>query len=266
MNRLLMVAIFTATIHMVDTLSYSVRLAGIKTKRLAMAISLFNIIVLISRTANMIQAPLLGSIVDNAINLENTSVLLLQFRWIILSATLGSIMGALLLPSFVTMFSKGILILEKTGSISQLIEKVIFQEPAKKIKQSLRRPRISMIKTLRLNKIPPTFLLLNLVITSISTIGVLAAIYAGAIVPQYRITASQLSGIINGAATILLALVVDPQAAIITDQTMQGLREEQEAKTMVAFLVGGKILGTLLSQIIFFRAAHIVVLITKLIA
>lgn len=123
-----------------------------------------------------------------------------------------------------------------------------------------------MIKTLRLNKIPPTFLLLNLVITSISTIGVLAAIYAGAIVPQYRITASQLSGIINGAATILLALVVDPQAAIITDQTMQGLREEQEAKTMVAFLVGGKILGTLLSQIIFFRAAHIVVLITKLIA
>jgi hypothetical protein len=107
---------------------------------------------------------------------------------------------------------------------------------------------------------------LNLIITSISTIGVLAAIYAGALVPHYRITASQLSGIINGVATILLAVVVDPQAAIITDQTLQGLRESQEANTMVAFLVGGKILGTLLSQIIFLWAAEMVVFITKIIA
>ena len=123
-----------------------------------------------------------------------------------------------------------------------------------------------MLRALSINKIPPTFLLLNLLITSVSTIGVLAAIYAGAIVPEYRITASQLSGIINGEATILLALVVDPQAAIITDQTLQGQRSEQEAKTMVAFLVGGKIIGTVLSQFIFVGAAKIIVLITKMIA
>jgi len=266
MNRLIVVAIFTATIHMVDTLSYSVRLAGIKTKRLAMAISLFNIIVLISRTANMIQAPLLGSIVDNAINQRNTLELLSQFRWIILSATIGSIIGALLLPSFVSLFSKGILTLEKTGSISQMIGMIIFQKPAEKIKRNLKKPKLSMLRALSINKIPPTFLLLNLLITSVSTIGVLAAIYAGAIVPEYRITASQLSGIINGGATILLALVVDPQAAIITDQTLQGQRSEQEAKTMVAFLVGGKIIGTVLSQFIFVGAAKIIVLITKMIA
>jgi len=266
MNRIIVVAIFTGTIHMVDTLSYSVRLAGIKTKRLAMAISLFNIIVLISRTANMIQAPLLGSIVDNAINMQNTLALLGQFRWIILSATIGSILGALLLPSFVSLFAKGIITLEKTGSILQLIGTIIFQRPTEKIKRNLKKPKLSMLKTLTLNKIPSTFLILNLIITSISTIGVLAAIYAGAIVPEYRITASQLSGIINGGATILLALVVDPQAAIITDQTLQGKRLEQEAKTMVAFLVGGKILGTILSQFIFVGAAEIVVLITKMIA
>jgi hypothetical protein len=35
---------------------------------------------------------------------------------------------------------------------------------------------------------------------------------------------------------------------------------------MVAFLVGGKILGTLLSQIIFLWAAEMVVFITKIIA
>lgn len=266
MERLIIVIMFTATIHMVDTLSYSVRLAGIRTKRLAMAISLFNIIVLISRTANMIQAPLLGSIVDKAINQGSSAFLLHDFRWIIASATLGSMIGAALIPSFVVIFSKGIINLEKAGSIPQLMGMVIFQQPIAKIKKSLVKPGLSLLKELKPEKIPPTFLVLNLIITSISTIGVLAAIYAGALVPHYRITASQLSGIINGAATILLAVVVDPQAAIITDQTLQGLRERQEANTMVAFLVGGKILGTLLSQIIFLWAAKMVVFITKIIA
>lgn len=266
MERLLIVIIFTATIHLVDTLSYSVRLAGIRTKRLAMAISLFNIIVLISRTANIIQAPLLGSMVDKAINTGSCASLVHDFRWIIASATLGSLAGAALIPSFVIIFSKGIMKLERAGSIPQMLGMVIFQNPINKIRKSIRRPRLSLLKDLRLEKIPPTFLVLNLIITSISTIGVLAAIYAGALVPQYRITASQLSGIINGAATILLAVVVDPQAAIITDQTLQGIRERQEANTMVAFLVGGKILGTVLSQLIFLWAAEIVVIITKLIA
>ncbi|MCR4431253.1 MAG: lipid II flippase Amj family protein [Tepidanaerobacteraceae bacterium] len=266
MERLLIVILFTATIHMVDTLSYSVRLAGIRTKRLAMAISLFNIIVLVSRTANMIQAPLLGSIVDRAINEGDTVFLLHDFRWIIAAATMGSILGAALIPSFVVIFSKGILKLETAGSIPQLLGMVIFQNPMQKIRKSIKKPALSLLRELTPEKIPPTFLVLNLIITSISTIGVLAAIYAGALVPQYRITASQLSGIINGAATILLAVVVDPQAAIITDQTLQGLRERKEANTMVAFLVGGKILGTLLSQLIFLLAAKAVVIITKTIA
>ncbi|WP_281273718.1 lipid II flippase family protein [Biomaibacter acetigenes] len=183
MERLIIVIIFTATIHMVDTLSYSVRLAGIRTKRLAMAISLFNIIVLISRTANMIQAPLLGSIVDKAINQGSSAFLLHDFRWIIASATLGSMLGAALIPSFVVIFSKGIINLEKAGSIPQLMGMVIFQQPIAKIKKSLVKPGLSLLKGLKPEKIPPTFLVLNLIITSISTIGVLAAIYAGALVP-----------------------------------------------------------------------------------
>lgn len=265
MNRLVIVIIFTAAIHMIDTLSYSVRLAGIKTKRLAMALSLFNIIVLISRTANLIQAPLLGSMVDRAINEGTSGPLLQDFRWIILSATIGSILGAALIPTFINIFSKGIVSLEKAGSIPQMLEMVLVHKPLRRIKENVKKPRLSAVKNLIPDKIPTTFLFLNLIITSISTIGVLAAIYAGAMVPQYRITASQLSGIINGLATILLAVVVDPQAAIITDQTMQGIRDRKEANTMVVFLVGGKILGTVLSQFIFTSAARIIVMVTKFI-
>jgi hypothetical protein len=265
MSRLVVVIIFTAAIHMIDTLSYAVRLAGIKTKRLAMALSLFNIIVLIARTANMIQAPLLGSMVDRAINEGTSGPLLQDFRWIIFSATIGSMLGSALIPTFINIFSKGIVSLEKAGSIPQMLEMALVHKPLRKIKENVKRPRLSVIKNLIPDKIPTTFLFLNLIITSISTIGVLAAIYAGAMVPQYRITASQLSGIINGIATILLAVVVDPQAAIITDQTMQGIRDRQEANTMVVFLVGGKILGTILSQFIFTSAAKVIAMVTKFI-
>ncbi|TYP48175.1 lipid II flippase Amj family protein [Thermosediminibacter litoriperuensis] len=264
-EKLIAVILFTATIHMIDTLSYSVRLAGIRTKRLAMALSLFNIIVLAARTANMIQAPLLGSMVDRAIAGGQVGMLLKSFRIIILSATVGSIIGAALIPSFVEIFSKGIIALERAGSVPGLLGTVVYQGSFRKIRSSLKKPGFGILKRLKLDRIPPTFLLLNLFITAVSTIGVLAAIYAGALVPDYRITASQLSGIINGAATILLAVVVDPQAAMITDQTLQGLRERQEANTMVVLLVAGKILGTVLSQLIFLPASQIVVFITRVI-
>jgi hypothetical protein len=262
MGRLIAVILFTATIHAIDTLSYSVRLAGIKTKRLAMALSLFNIIVLVARTANMIQAPLLGSMVDRAIAYGQVSLLLKDFRMIIFSATVGSIVGVALIPSFVEIFSKGIMALERAGSVPVLISSAVYHGSFKKLKKSFKKPGISLLKRLRLDKIPPTFLILNLIITSVSTIGVLSAIYAGALLPDYRITASQLSGIINGTATILLAVLVDPQAAMITDQTLQGIRERQEANTMVVLLVAGKIFGTLLSQLIFLPASKIVVLLT----
>ncbi|MGB9812133.1 MAG: lipid II flippase Amj family protein [Thermovenabulum sp.] len=263
MERVFYVALFTATVHMIDTLSYSVRLAGVRTKRLALALSLFNIIVLISRTANMIQAPLLGSIVDKAIAKGEIRELLHSFRIIIFSATFGSIIGAALIPSFIEVFSKGIYALEKTGSIPKLIVKVIFNKPIKHMKNSLKAPDLKKIKKMSRTGISPFFLIFNLFITSISTIGVLAAIYAGALLPEYRITASQLSGVINGTATILLAVIVDPQAALITDQALQGIKSRQEVTSMVFFLVSGKIIGTLLSQIIFLPAAEVVLWITK---
>ncbi|HRR90875.1 MAG TPA: DUF2837 family protein, partial [bacterium] len=44
-------------IHMTDTLSLSVRWVGLKVGRVVTASSLFNILVIVSRTANLLQAP-----------------------------------------------------------------------------------------------------------------------------------------------------------------------------------------------------------------
>lgn len=266
-ERVLAIFFLTAVIHAVDTLSYSVRIAGIRTKRLALALSLFNIIVLVSRTANMIQAPLLGSVVDRAINTHDLAPLPWIFRFIILAATVGSLVGAALIPTFVNVFVRAIRHLETDGSVPRLLYHGLSRQGVRAVRTSVTVPQVAQARRhLEIGDLPRLFLILNVFITAVYTIGVLASIYGGVLLPAYRLTASQLSGLINGGATILYALMVDPQAALITDQALQNLRPARQVSNMVVFLVLGKVTGTLLGQLLFLPAAKLVVTATRLLA
>jgi len=55
----------TFVINLIGSLAYSVRIAGVRTGRIALSFSLFNILVLVSRTANTFQAPLLAKRVEH---------------------------------------------------------------------------------------------------------------------------------------------------------------------------------------------------------
>lgn len=265
-DRMVLLFILTAIIHTVDTLSYSVRIAGVRTGRLAMAFSLFNIIVLISRTANLIQAPILGSMGDLAIKTNSLSQLTNSFRFAIFAATIGTVVGTLLIPTFINLFVHLIYQLEQKGSITKIILSSFTRYNFKKVKVRVKKSPLKYFKTYAKTNLPKSFLFLNILITSIHTIGVLAAIYAGVLIPQFRLTASQLSGLINGVATILLAVIVDPRSAIITDQVIEGKRRKRDINSMVIYLIGSKILGTILGQVLFIPAAYIIVFFTRLIA
>jgi hypothetical protein len=58
--QLYFLAALVALINVVSTLSYAVRIAGVRTGRTAFALSLFNLLVLFSRSSNAILAPLLS--------------------------------------------------------------------------------------------------------------------------------------------------------------------------------------------------------------
>jgi len=58
--QLYFLAALVALINVVSTLSYAVRIAGVRTGRIAFALSLFNLLVLFSRSSNAILAPLLS--------------------------------------------------------------------------------------------------------------------------------------------------------------------------------------------------------------
>ncbi|MFC4765838.1 lipid II flippase family protein [Effusibacillus consociatus] len=116
-DKILLICVFTLTIHMIETLSHSVRLAGVRVGKLAVALSLFNIAAIVSRTANTFQATLTGGLVDEARVGQEADVLKDQFHIILGSASVGTLLGMLLLPTFVVLFSRAIVHLERAGSV-----------------------------------------------------------------------------------------------------------------------------------------------------
>jgi hypothetical protein len=92
---LLIICALTFVIHLVGTLAYSVRIAGTRARRIALSLSLFNILILISRTSNSFQAPLLAKRVEAHLANGATSGGTGDFRWLLLSATLATAAGAI---------------------------------------------------------------------------------------------------------------------------------------------------------------------------
>ncbi len=276
MERVLFVGCLTGIIHLINTLIYSVRVAGVKTGRLATALTLFNVIFLLSSTANTIQGPFLGSIVDTAINSGggNTASVAYQLiltelshkiRIIIVFGTLGSALGLILIPCFIRVFVKIIAAFEHIGSVSKLLVMLIFS-PSKLFKLAQKEvPRLEVPHHIQYQGLPKGLLVTNVLITGIFTIGVLASVYAGALYPDFRSTTNSMASIVNGIAQILLATVVDPVAARITDQALRGVRAEEEVMQLSRYLAITRIGGTLLAQVLFLPAAYLIVAVAKLI-
>ena len=80
----------------------------------------------------------------------------------------------------------------------------------------LRKPRGVSIRVI----------LLNILAQALLTVGVVASLYAGYLYPDYRVTASQLSAVVNGFATILLFVLIDPQLSVMTDDVVAGATSE----------------------------------------
>ena len=109
---------------------------------------------------------------------------------------------------------------------------------------------------------PPTTwaILLNVIAQALLTVGVVASLYAGYLYPEYRVTASQLSAVVNGVATLLLFVLIDPQLSVMTDDVVSGAVSEPVFRRTIVLLSLSRIAGTVLAQLLFLPAAWFVVL------
>lgn len=121
------VCILTGLIHCAETLSYSLRLAGVRTGKLAVSLSLTGILLLVSRTANMVQSPLAGGLIDRA-RAEPGIPLKEGYHWIIMASSVGTALAIILFPSFVLLFSRMISHLETAGSLPRMMTSVTVEQ------------------------------------------------------------------------------------------------------------------------------------------
>jgi len=74
-----------------------------------------------------------------------------------------------------------------------------------------------------------------------------------------------LSSVINGFATVVLAVVIDPQVSVMTDDVIEGRISENSFRRAITTLAGARVLGTLCAQVVLVPAALIIVRIAELI-
>jgi hypothetical protein len=216
-------------------------LLGIRTGRIAVSFALFNILVLISRTAYGFQAPLLAKTIENNIK-TGVGENLFEFRLIILACTVATIAGGFLIPTFQRILTVSVEKFSIYKSVPALLLHSFTKGGITSIKESMVIPSSKNFAEITLKKeFPWKVFIMNVFAVAIITVGVLSALYAGYINPEFRSTSSNLSAIINGIATILMFIFIDPFLSVMTDDVVLGKTKESLFRKYIVYMVFARI-------------------------
>jgi len=254
----------TFLIHLIGTLAYSVRIAGTRTGRIAVSYALFNLLMLVSRTSNSFQGPLLAKRIELNLGRGIAGGVVGDFRWLIAAATLATVAGALLIPTFQRVFGRAVIAFGEHRSVPRLLWLGLSRPGFAYLRGSLRLPaRGNLTRLAGGERLPGGVILSNVVATAIWTVGVFASLYAGYLNPHLRTTSSNLSSIINGLATILMFGLIDPSLSVLTDDVVEGRISDGYFRRSIVWLVGGRLAGTMLAQALLVPAAFVIVYVAE---
>jgi hypothetical protein len=245
---LLFVFALTAVVHAIDTSAYAARMAGVRTGRLALAGSLYNVLTLGSRGANSLARPLIASVTDLAANEGLVSSLLFDYRLMLAAASVGTLLAGLLIPTLSRILVAAVASYERRRSLPRVIVRGISVRGFGRMRRDLVRPRLAAVRRSWRSPFPRRFLVASILVTALYSVSSLAALYASALVPQGARTASSLSPLVTGVGMVLMVLVVDPISALVTDQALRGQRPLEDVTYVTVWQVGARLAGTLLAQ------------------
>ena len=237
--------------------AYAARLAGARSGRVATAISLFNIFATSSRFAQMLYTPMLGALSDRAVP-ATIDVYQWQLRGIILSGTVGAVIGTLAIPTFVMFYLRAIRSLERNGSIPKAALAMFRPATVAAVIGEVKFGVTTRWRDLSFRNVPKDVLVLNVMVTAVYGAGIVAAAYASVLQPQAARTALLSSGLVNGFATIAYNIIVDPASALLTDRAVRGQRSIDDVKALVTGLSLTSVVGLLLSQALLLPAAMLI--------
>lgn len=248
-QQLFIICALAFVIHLIGALAYSARIAGVRTGRIAVSFALFNILVLVSRLSNSFLGPFLAKRIENDLANGSGDGLLMDFRIVLLATTAATIVGALLIPTTQRWFSSAILHFHEHRSMPRLLWHAFSKAGFGYLRKTATSPKAFHVADMRKPRgVSVTIIVLNIVAQALLTVGVIGSLYAGYLNPEYRVTASQLSAIVNGFATILLFVVIDPQLSVMTDDVVSGRVSQSVFRRTITWLSFSRVGGTLLAQ------------------
>ncbi|MEW8993350.1 lipid II flippase Amj family protein [Clostridium sp.] len=260
-TQIIIVLVLNFIIAIIGTLAYSVRLVGVRTGKIAITFAVFNVLSLVSRTALTFQAPLLTKFVENS---TGGSDVLNLFNLIIIVSGIATLVGAFLIPTFQKLFYKGVIRFSIDKSIPKLIMHSFSKAGVHYMRDCISIPVKESVTKINFKKLPLKIIIYNIIAVAILTVGSLAPIYAGTIVPDLRATCITLSSVINGFATILMSIFIDPQLSIMTDDVIDGKCPEEDFRSCVIAMIGSKTIGTFAALPLLIPASYIIVLVAKI--
>jgi len=248
-RQLIIICLLTAAINLIGTLAYSARIAGVRTRRIAMSFALFNILVLVSRTSNSFLGPFLAKRIETRLHQGGGEALLWDFRVVLFSAAAAVAVGIVLVPTGQRLFSRAIGYFQRNRSTTRMILRSASPAGLRTIRQAIALPKPSQFAALAKPRgVGWGVLIANVLAQALITVGVLASLYAGYLNPEFRVTASQLSAVVNGFATILLFALIDPQLSVMTDDVVEGRVSEPLFRRTIVWISFSRLAGTLLAQ------------------
>ena len=257
--QLLVICLLTMVINLIGTLAYAARIAGVRTRRIAMSFALFNILVLVSRTSNSFLGPFLAKRIETRLAGGGSEALLGDFRLVLASATVSVLVGIVLVPTGQRLFSRAIGYFQAHRSTTRMLLRSASPAGLRTMRDAIALPGAAQLRALaRPRGVGWGVLLANCMAQALITVGVLASLYAGYLNPEFRVTASQLSAVINGFATILLFALIDPQLSVMTDDVIDGRIDEPTFRRTIVWISMSRLGGTLLAQAVFLPSAQLI--------
>jgi Amj-like protein len=71
--------------------------------------------------------------------------------------------------------------------------------------------------------------------------------------------------VVNGVATILMVVFIDPQMSVMTDDVIEGKTSEPHFRRAIVWLVGSRLAGTVLAQLLLIPGAMLIVSVAEMV-
>lgn len=258
-KELILICALTGVINLIGALAYAARIAGVRTGRIALSFALFNVLLLVSRTSNGFLGPFLAKRIETALASGGGDALLWDLRMVLLSAGGAVLIGILAVPTGQRLFARGITFFQQNRSTARLLLRAATPSGLRTIRQSVALPSSLTLQALgKPRGVSWSVLAANCFAQALLAVGVLASLYAGYLNPEFRVTASQMSAIVNGVATILLFALIDPQISALTDDVVDGSVSQETFRRAMIWVSLSRLVGTLLAQALLVPAAVVI--------